>query len=96
MTATLVSLLNILLGIIAVAIFTKINKKYSFGLIGNTLVATYGVVFFIKSFGRLGCSPKYVVQDGNLNAYLMILGFLVAVFGAIGALVLSKKVLKKY
>ena len=91
MTATLISLISILTGIIGANIAAIVFKKYSFGIIGNTISGVFGSIFFIKSFGRLGFDPFKIVQAGNFNLELFSLNLIVSFFGGVIALILIKK-----
>ncbi|SOS47526.1 hypothetical protein [Tenacibaculum dicentrarchi] len=81
MTATLISLISILIGILGANSMGKLVKKYSFGLTGNTIAGVFGSVFFIKSFGRLGFSPKFIVQVEHINYALFLLNSIVSFLG---------------
>lgn len=91
MTATLISLISILVGIIGANTAGFIFKKYTLGLTGNTIVGVFGSVFLIKSIGRLGFDPKSIVQVGNIDFKLFILNLLVSFLGgAITMLIVYK------
>ncbi|MBE7633077.1 hypothetical protein [Tenacibaculum finnmarkense] len=81
MTATLISLISILIGIFGANIMGYCFKKYSFGLTGNTIAGVFGSVFLIKSFGRLGFSPKFIVQVEHINYALFSLNSSVSFLG---------------
>ena len=51
MTETLISLLSILLGIVGANSTGFVFKKYSFGVVGNTIAGVFGSILLIKSFG---------------------------------------------
>jgi uncharacterized membrane protein YeaQ/YmgE (transglycosylase-associated protein family) len=91
MTATLISLLSILTGIIGANTTGFIFKKYSFGIVGNTIVGVFGSIFFIKLFGRLGFDPVSIVQSGSINFELLFLNLIVAFLGGVVAVILIKK-----
>ncbi|WP_417371419.1 hypothetical protein, partial [Gelidibacter japonicus] len=57
MTDTLIAIISIFMGIIGAHVFAAINKKYSLGVIGNTMAGVFGSIFFIMVFGRLGFYP---------------------------------------
>lgn len=95
MTATLISLLSILTGIIGANTTGIIFKKYTFGIVGNTIAGVFGSILFIKSFGRLGFDPFSIVQSGNINFKLLILNLIVAFFGGVIAVILIKKLKAK-
>lgn len=91
MTATLISLISIFIGIIGANITGFVFKKYSFGIIGNTIVGVFGSTFLIKSLGRLGFDPKSIIQSGDISISLFSINLLVSFSGGIIALYLIKK-----
>lgn len=91
MTATLISLLSILTGIIGANTAAFALKKYSFGIVGNTISGVFGSIIFIKFFGRLGFDPFKIVASGNINYKLLSVNLFVSFFGGIIALILIKK-----
>ncbi|MBI9040360.1 hypothetical protein [Lutibacter sp.] len=91
MTATLISLLSVLTGIIGANTTGFIFKKYSFGIVGNTIVGVFGSIFFIKLFGRLGFDPVSIVQLESINFELLFLNLMVAFLGGVVAVILIKK-----
>lgn len=95
MTATLISLFSILTGIIGAYSTGIIFKKYTFGIVGNTIAGVFGSIFFIKSFGRLGFGPLSILESGNINFKLLILNLTVAFFGGIIAVILIQKLKAK-
>jgi len=95
MTGTLISLISILIGIIAANIFGVFYKKYSFGVIGNTLVGVFGSIFFIKSFGRLGFDPWSIMQNESFNITLFVVNCFVSILGGVLGLVVAKSIYKK-
>ena len=95
MTETLISLISIFIGIAGANLTGLFFKKYSFGLIGNTIVGVFGSVFFIKSIGRLGFDPKSILQSGNVNISLFIVNLIISFCGGIVVLILLKMLEKK-
>ena len=91
MTATLISLISILIGIIGANTSGYILKQYSFGLIGNTIAGVFGSIFLIKSFGRLGFSPFYITEHASFHVWLFIINSAVSFLGGALALILIKK-----
>lgn len=91
MTATLISLISLLIGIIGANTAAIAYKKYSLGIVGNTIAGVFGSIFFIKSFGRLGFDPFTIVQSGNINFKLISINFIVSFFGGIIGLIILKK-----
>jgi uncharacterized membrane protein YeaQ/YmgE (transglycosylase-associated protein family) len=95
MTGTLISLINIILGIIAANIFGYFNEKFSFGFIGNTLIGVFGSIALIKSFGRLGFDPWSIMNDGDFDGFRLTINMLVSALGGIFGLILVKFISKK-
>lgn len=87
MTGTLISLISILIGIIAANLMGYFNKKYSFGIIGNTLVGVFGSILLIKLFGRLGFNPWSIMNNGDFNPFKLIINLLVSALGGAWGLV---------
>jgi uncharacterized membrane protein YeaQ/YmgE (transglycosylase-associated protein family) len=86
MTPTLISLLSILMGIIGANTTGKVFRKFSTGLIGNTIAGVFGSILLIKSFGRLGFDPMAIISSGTVNYKLFLLNSMVSFLG--GALLL--------
>ena len=95
MTNTLISLISIVIGIIGANITGHLFKKYSFGLVGNTIAGVFGSIFFIKSFGRLGFGPNSIIQSGNINYYIFAINAIVSYFGGSIAVFLISKLKTK-
>lgn len=91
MTATLISLLSILIGIIGAHTTAIVFKKYAFDSVGNTIAGVFGSIFFIKLFGRLGFDPFSIVQSGNIHILLLCINLIVSFFGGAIALILIQK-----
>jgi len=91
MTTTLLSLISVFIGIVATNLMGFIYRKYSLGLIGNTIAGVFGSVFFIKSFGKLGFDPNFIMQTGDINYLLFTINTLVSFFGGIIAVILINK-----
>jgi uncharacterized membrane protein YeaQ/YmgE (transglycosylase-associated protein family) len=90
MTETLISLWSILIGIIGAISTGLLFKKYSFGLVGNTIAGVFGSIFFIKFFGRLGFNPQSIVQNGTFSGFLFSVNCLVSFLGgALGLMVIK-------
>ena len=92
MTATLIALISITIGIIAANIFAKLNTTYQFGFTGNTIAGVFGSIFFIKAFSRLGFDPFSILKTGTVNYALLLINLLVSAFGAILFVILLKKI----
>ncbi|MCF6181290.1 hypothetical protein [Lutibacter sp.] len=90
MLESLIAIISVVIGIIGANLFGFIFKKYSFGLIGNSIAGVFGSIFFIKSIGRLGFDPISIVKNGSINYNLLIINLLVSLCGAIVVLVLLK------
>ncbi|TLP82194.1 hypothetical protein [Maribacter sp. ACAM166] len=95
MTATLISLISILIGIIGANCIGFIFKKYSFGSVGNTIAGVFGSILFIKSFGRLGFDPVSILLLGDVNLSLFVLNATVSFFGGSLAVILISKLKNK-
>lgn len=95
MTGTLISLISILIGIIGANSSGFILKKYSFGIIGNTIAGVFGSIFLFKSFGRLGFNPLSIMQNGTFNSSLFIINCIVSFFGGSIAVILISKLKNK-
>ncbi len=95
MTASLISLISIVVGIISANIFGFITKKYSLGIIGNSISGVFGSVFFIKSIGRIGFNPKAIMQSGEVDLVLLSVNIIISVLGGIVALFLISKLKNK-
>ncbi len=81
MTATLISLISVMAGILGANLAGSIFKKYSFGLVGNTIAGVFGSVLLIKSFGRLGFDPSSVMESGSTNLLLFFLNIFTSFSG---------------
>ncbi len=95
MTETVISLISILTGIIGANMTLFTFKKYSFGIIGNTIAGVFGSVFFIKSIGRLGFNPISIMQSGDFNIYLFTINSVVSFCGGLIAVIFIKKIKEK-
>jgi len=95
MTATLISLISILCGIIGANLIGVIYKKKSFGLLGNTIAGVFGCIFIIKSFGRLGFDPNFIIHSGYINYGIFALNCFVSITSGALALILISK-LKRF
>ena len=96
MTDTLISLISILIGIIGANSSSLFFKKYSFGLIGNTIAGVFGSVFFIKSIGRLGFNPQAIMQTGTVKLNLFLINALVSFCGGLVAVILLSILATKF
>ncbi|MBU2928321.1 hypothetical protein [Winogradskyella psychrotolerans] len=95
MTGTLISLISILIGIVSANLFGKCYKQFSFGLKGNTLVGVFGSVLLIKSFGRLGFDPWFIMNNGDFDRLRLIINLFVSALGGVLGLVFVKLIYKK-
>ena len=95
MTDTLISLISILIGIIGANSAGYILKKYSFGLIGNTIAGVFGSIFLIKTLGRFGFNPFAIMADGMFHVWLFIINCIVSLLGGALAVILIKKLKNK-
>ena len=95
MTETLISLISIFIGIVGAIGTGFIFKKYSFGIIGNTIAGVFGSVFLIKFFGRLGFNPQSIMQDEIFNIWLFSINCTVSFLGGAFGLIIIKKIYYK-
>lgn len=95
MTDTLISIISIMVGIIGSNLTGFAFKKYSFGIIGNTIAGVFGSILLIKSLGRLGFDPKSIMQLGSVNLSLFILNSIVSFCGGAIALIIIYKLKTK-
>ncbi|SIR22419.1 hypothetical protein [Maribacter ulvicola] len=95
MTGTLISLISILIGIIAANATGILIQKYSYGVIGNTIVGVFGSILFIKTFGRLGFNPWSIMNNGDFDGFRLITNLVVSAIGGASGLVLAKMVYNK-
>ncbi|MDO9274999.1 MAG: hypothetical protein Q7T92_05540 [Lutibacter sp.] len=91
MTDTLISLISIVIGIIGANLTGFLFKKYSFGIVGNTIAGVFGSVLFIKSLGRLGFDPISIMKLGSVNFNLFIINAAVSFCGGVVAVILIRK-----
>ena len=91
MTATLISLISVLTGIVGANISGFIFKKYSLGIIGNTIAGVFGSVFLIKSVGRIGFDPKAIMQSSDVNLTLFTINLMAAFLGGALAVIIICK-----
>lgn len=96
MTGTLISLISILIGIIAANSTGFILKKYSFGVVGNTIAGVFGSILFIKSFGRLGFNPWSIMNDGDFDGFRFAINVLVSALGGVLGLMFAKMIYNKF
>ncbi|MBT2161949.1 hypothetical protein D9V96_011860 [Zobellia laminariae] len=95
MTDTLISLISIFIGIVGANITASIFKKYSFGIIGNTIAGVFGSILLIKLFGRLGFTPQLIMQSGIFHLSLFIINSIVSFLGGSLAVILITKLKNK-
>ena len=95
MTDTLISLISIFIGIVGANITASMFKKYSFGVIGNTIAGVFGSILLIKLFGRLGFTPQLIMQSGNFHLSLFIINSIVSFLGGSLAVILITKLKNK-
>ena len=81
-----------MIGIIGANLMGFIFRKYSFGLVGNTIAGVFGSILFIKSFGRFGFDPISIMQSGSTNLPLFFINCIVSFLGGSIAIVLMKKI----
>ena len=88
----LLSLISISLGILGANLFGVLFKKYTLGLIGNTIAGVFGSAFLIKSFGRLGFTPQVILHNQSFNGWLFTLNVLVSLTGGVLMVLIIKKI----
>jgi len=81
MTATLISIISILIGIIGANAMRLFFPKYSFGFRGNTILGVFGSAFLIKFIGRLGFDPESIMQTGVVDFSLFFINVLISFIG---------------
>ena len=91
MTATLISLISIVFGIVGANLTGLYLKKYTFYFIGNTIAGAFGSIFFLKTFGRLGFDPNSIISSGSVSYFLLVINLTVAFLGGALAVILIKK-----
>lgn len=96
MTTTFISLISILIGILGANLAGIVFKKYSFGLIGNTIAGVFGGIFIIKFFRRLGFDPNSIVHLETVNYSLFTLNCFVSFFSGVIAVILISKLKQKF
>ena len=95
MTGTLISLISIFIGIIAANVLGYFKKEYSFEFTGNTLIGVFGSIFLVKSFGRLGFDPWFIMDHGHFHSSLFIVNCIVSALGGALGLMVIKKIYNK-
>jgi len=96
MTATLISLISIVFGIIGANGIALIYKSRSFGFIGNTIAGVFGSILLIKSFGRLGFNPQSIVIGDTVSLPLFVINCVVSLMGGAGAVLLLHLLKNKF
>jgi len=96
MTDTLISLISVFAGITGGNSFGFHFKRYSSGIIGNTIAGVFGSILFIKVFGRLGFSPQAIMQSGNVHVLLFVINILMCFLGGAIAVYLGYKIKTKF
>lgn len=91
MTATLLSLLNIAMGILGAVLMGYRFKKHSLGLTGNAIAGVFGSILITKTLGRLGFDVGHVISGGTINTVLLIILLTTSFLAGIGSIVLIKK-----
>lgn len=88
MTETVISLISILIGILGAHSAGFVFKKYSFGIIGNTIAGVFGSILLIKAFGRFGFDPSSIVHPREFNISLFFINVIVSFLGGSFAVLL--------
>lgn len=92
MTESLISLISISVGIIGALFMARLDRRYSFDLVGNTMAGVFGSILIIKSIGRLGFDPSNIMTLGRTNWSLFLLNLALSFSAGIGSVILLKKV----
>ncbi|KGL62118.1 hypothetical protein [Polaribacter sp. Hel1_85] len=95
MSETLISLISIFIGIIGAVSTGLFFKKYSFGVVGNTIAGVFGSIFLIKLFGRLGFNPWYIMQNETFNGLLFSVNCIVSFLGGAFGLMFMRFIYSK-
>jgi uncharacterized membrane protein YeaQ/YmgE (transglycosylase-associated protein family) len=95
MTDTLISLISIFVGIIGGNSIGFLYKKYTFGMVGNTIAGVFGSIFFTKFFGHLGFNPQAIMQSGSVDVLLFVINMFASFFGGTVGVVLGCKLRAK-
>ncbi len=95
MLHSLISLVSIILGIVGANLIGITFKNYSLGLTANSILGVFGSIFFIKTFGRLGCSPHFIVTQGDINLFLWAINTVLSFCGGVIFLLLMSKIKAK-
>ena len=90
MTASLLSILSILIGIVGALAFGKLAPRYTMGFTGNVIAGVFGSIFFIKSFGRLGFDPQHILVNDSIAFFLLGINLLISFLGGALAVYLAK------
>lgn len=96
MTATLISLISIVFGIIGANSIPLFYKERSFGFIGNTIAGVFGSILLIKSFGRLGFNPQSIVVGDSVSFSLFAVNCIFSLLGGAGAVLLIQYLKTKF
>lgn len=96
MTATLISLISIVFGIIGANSISLFYKEQSFGFIGNTIAGVFGSILIIKSFGRLGFNPQSIVVGDSVSFSLFAVNCIVSFLGGAGSVLLIQYLKNKF
>lgn len=95
MTATLISLISIVFGIFGSYALAFFFKKYSMEIVGNTIAGVFGSILVIKSFGRLGFDPSFIVSNEQVAIPLFVINLIVSFLGGVLALLFISKINSK-
>ncbi|PIB34703.1 hypothetical protein BFP72_04410 [Reichenbachiella sp. 5M10] len=90
------SLLSIGCGILGAHLTTVLLPRLSFGLTGNTIAGVFGSVFLVKSLGRLGFSPSYIIVDQQVDSPLLLLNLLISLISGFGAVIFSRFIQRQF
>jgi len=95
MTATVIALLSIWLGIFGGLSYSLFNKNTEIYYIKRIIVGVFGSIFFIKALSKLGFTPFDILANGSISIPLLILNFTVSFLGGLVAVFVLRKVERK-
>lgn len=95
MTDTLIAIISIFTGMFGAHLLAAVKKKYTLGLIGNTMAGIFGSILFIKLFGRLGFDPMSIMKSGGTNSALFAVNIFVSFLGGAFGVFIIKLMKKK-
>lgn|GEM_PF-713767 len=95
MIESLFSLLSVTFGIIGALGFAQLKKKYSSGLVANTIVGVFGSILMVKTVGKLGFDPRAITAQHTIHLTPLLINVMVCLISGAGALYLLAKIRAK-